>query len=169
MAGKAPQCEKSIADGRNGKPDTLRRLIENALDRRSGVTLALIDLLAIFYQSGNLERMEAIARSMLVAVPNDVVALQFLALSLYLRGRTDEAYRLFRKYVFLTRSSAPPQQELATSCELAASASYRAATRPGSGLAKGWHGIAQILARLGYVRHAMRARRAAITSDVVPQ
>jgi hypothetical protein len=143
-------------------------LIDNLLDRRSGVTLALIDLLAIFYQSGNLERMEAIARSMLVAVPNDVVALQFLALSLYLRGRTDDAFQLFRKYASLTRGSGSSQQEHATSCELAASASYRAATRPGSGLAKGWHGIAQILARLGYVRHAMRARRAAMASDVIP-
>lgn len=46
------------------------------------MTLALIDLLAIFYQNGNLERMEVIARSMLAAVPNDMVALQFLALSL---------------------------------------------------------------------------------------
>jgi len=132
------------------------------------MTLALIDLLAIFYQNGNLERMEVIARSMLIAVPNDMVALQFLALALYLRGRTDEAYQLFRRYVSLSaKSSSPQQRQLPTSCELAANASYQAAIRPGSGLAKGWRGIAQILAKLGYVRHAVRARRAAITAEAI--
>lgn len=128
------------------------------------MTLVLIDLLALFYQSGNLERMEAIARSMLAAVPNDLVALQFLALALYLRGRTEEAYRLLRRYVWLAESSAP-QQALVTTCELAADASYAAATRPGSGLASGWQGIAGILARLGYRRHAHRARQAALTAQ----
>jgi hypothetical protein len=124
------------------------------------MTLALIDLLATFYLNGNLERMEAIARSMLLAVPNDIVALQFLGLSLYLRGRTEDAYRLFKRYVSLT-TNPQQQQKLPTSCELAASATYQAAIRPGSGLTNGWHGIAVILSNLGYGRHAVRARRAA--------
>jgi tetratricopeptide (TPR) repeat protein len=127
------------------------------------MTLALVDLLAIFYQSGNLERMEAIARSMLSAVPNDLVALQFLGLALYLRGRTEEAYRLFRRYVRLAES-ADSKPVLVTTCELAADASYEAAIRPGSGLARGWHGIAGILTRLGYRRHASRAHQAALTA-----
>jgi tetratricopeptide (TPR) repeat protein len=127
------------------------------------MTLALVDLLAIFYQSGNLERMEAIARSMLAAVPNDLVALQFLALALYLRGRTEEAYRLFRRYVWIAESPESPKA-LPTTCELAASASFEAATRPGSGLARGWMNIAQILGRLGYRRHASRALQAARTT-----
>ncbi len=127
------------------------------------MTLALIDLLATFYLNGNLERMEAIARSMLLAVPNDIVALQFLGLSLYLRGRTEDAYRLFKRYVSLP-TNPQTQQKLLTSCELAANATYQAATRPGSGLAKGWHGIAEILSHLGYGRHAVRARRAARAS-----
>lgn len=128
------------------------------------MTLALIDLLAIFYQAGDLERMEVIARSMLSAVPNDLVALQFLALALYLRGRTEDAYRLFRRYAFLaeTPTAAP---EHATTCQLAAQASYAAATRPGSGLARGWLGIARILARLGYGNQAGQARAAALTAE----
>jgi hypothetical protein len=124
------------------------------------MTLALIDLLANFYLSGNLKQMEAIARSMLLAVPNDIVALQFLGLSLYMRGRTKEAYQIFKYYVSLT-TNPQPQQKLLTSCELAAAATYQAAIRPGSGLANGWQGIAEILSHLGYRRHAVRARKAA--------
>jgi hypothetical protein len=124
------------------------------------MTLALIDLLATFYLNGNLKQMEAIARSMLLAVPNDIVAMQFLGLSLYMSGRTKEAYRIFKRYV--AQSLHPQsQQKLLTSCELAANATYQAATRPGSGLAKGWQGIADILSRLGYGRHAVQARKAA--------
>lgn len=129
------------------------------------MTLALIDLLANFYLNGNLTQMEAIARSMLLAVPNDIVALQFLGLSLYLSGRTEEAYRLFKRYVSQTNNP-EPQQELLTSCELAANATYQAAIRPGSGLARGWQDISKILSHLGYVRHAVRARRAARAATV---
>ena len=128
------------------------------------MTLALIDLLAIFYQAGDLERMEVIARSMLSAVPNDLVALQFLALALYLRGRTEDAYHLFRRYVLLVETPVEAPEHV-TTCQLAAHASYAAATRPGSGLARGWFGIARILARLGYGLHAIRARQAALTAE----
>jgi len=124
------------------------------------MTLALIDLLAAFYQNGNLLRMEAIARSMLSAVPNDIVALQFLALSLYLRGHTEDAYLLFRRYATGAAKASLPKP-LLTSCEFAATASYLAATRPGSGLAQGWRSIAQILTHLGFDRQAARASRAA--------
>lgn len=125
------------------------------------MTLALIDLLAIYYQDGNLELMEAITRCMLSAVPDDAVALQFLGLTLYLKGRVDDAYGIFRRIAGnSTAEQASPEQGL-TSCELAATASLRAATRPGSGLARGWDGIAQIFVRLGYARHADLARKAA--------
>jgi hypothetical protein len=128
------------------------------------MTLALIDLLALFYQSGNLARMEVIARSMLSAVPNDVVALQFLGLSLYLRGHTEDAYKLFRRFASGV-SIASSVQDHQTSCELAATASYRAATRPGSGLAPGWHRIALMLARFGFQNDADNAHRAALAAE----
>jgi tetratricopeptide (TPR) repeat protein len=127
------------------------------------MTLALIDLLAIFYQNGNLLRMESIARSMLSAVPNDMVALQFLGLSLYMRGHPEDAYKLFRR--FASGVAIASSKPLQTSCELAATASYQAATRPGSGLAPGWHGIAQILAQLGYRKHAANASKAARAAE----
>lgn len=129
------------------------------------MTLALIDLLALFYQSGNLARMEVIARSMLSAVPNDVVALQFLGLALYLKGHTEDAYKLFRRFAAGVSIVASPVKDHQTSCELAATASYRAATRPGSGLAPGWHKIAQMLARLGFQNDADNAHRAALAAE----
>ncbi len=128
------------------------------------MTLALIDLLAIYYQSGNLELMEAITRSMLSAVPNDTVALQFLGLTLHMKGRVDDAHKIFQRFAEVSTVGSSPELT-STSCELAATASYRAATRQGSGLARGWTGIAQIFTRLGYSRHATRARKAALKAD----
>ncbi len=43
---------------------------------------ALIDLMGACHQAGNLSQMEAIARSILAAIPEDMVALQFLGLAL---------------------------------------------------------------------------------------
>lgn len=124
------------------------------------MTLALIDLLAIYYQNGNLELMEVIARTMLTAVPNDPVALQFLGLTLYQKGRTEDAKKIFRYFAAITDEKSHPHP-VGTSCELAATASYQAAVRPGSGLATGWEKIASICQRLGYASLAVRARKAA--------
>ncbi len=50
--------------------------------------LALVDYLGAFYQASNLGQVEAIARTMLAAISDDLVALQFLGLAL-----SDEACR----------------------------------------------------------------------------
>ncbi|HMX16347.1 MAG TPA: hypothetical protein PKD29_05800 [Rhodocyclaceae bacterium] len=122
---------------------------------------AMVDLLAGCYQAGNLDQMEAIARSLLAAIPEDTVALQFLGLALYLGGRLDDA-----RLVFL-RAVAPPRgQPPATTCEQAREASLRLATRPGSGLAGAWVRIAGILRDYGLREAARRARRAAVASSL---
>lgn len=124
------------------------------------MTLALIDLLAIYYQNGNLELMEVIASTMLTAVPNDPVALQFLGLTLHMKGRTEDAHKVFRHFAALDNEQ-PLDPSLPTSCELASTASYQAAVRPGSGLGSGWRKIARIFKSLGYRSLAIRARKAA--------
>lgn len=102
----------------------------------------MIDLLADFYQSGNFAQMETIARSLLTAIPDDMVALQFLGLSLYLMGRRDSAHRAFRRaaghaarttHTAASTATAPG----ATTIEVAAAISYREATKPGTALAEG--------------------------------
>lgn len=129
------------------------------------MTQAMIDLLAICCQNGNLEMMETVARSMLAAVPDDIVAWQFLGLTLYMKGRPDDAMRVFRTFA---KVAARRSSRLATSCELAATASYHLATQAGSGLTKGWAGIAKILTQIGFKRHAANARKAALSAGGRP-
>jgi hypothetical protein len=128
---------------------------------------AMVDLLAGFYKTGHLDRMEAIARSMLVSMPDDVVALQFLGLALYLKGRMDDAYRTFKR-ASARFGDASPAASLPTTCESAASVSYREATRPDSGLADGWQRIAEILARFRFHKTAARALAAALAARSGP-
>lgn len=66
----------------------------------------LVEYLATFYQTGNLVQMEVIARSLLAAVPNNAVALQFLGLALYQMGRVDDARLTFKRV-----AATPDQQE----------------------------------------------------------
>ena len=68
---------------------------------------AMVDLLAGCYQAGNLDQMEAIARSLLAAIPEDTVALQFLGLALYLGGRLDDARQVFLRAVAATPATGP--------------------------------------------------------------
>lgn len=127
------------------------------------MTLALIDLLAIYYQNGNFELMEIVASTMLAAVPDDPVALQFLGLAFHVKGRTEDACKIFNYFASISDVTSRPQS-LDTSCELASSASYQAAVRPGSGLAAGWGRIARLCNSLGYPRLELRARQAEATS-----
>lgn len=122
---------------------------------------ALVNLLATFYQTGDLQQMETIARSMLAAIPNDLVALQFLGLALYRMGRRDEAYQAFRKVA--ARLERTPGTTYPTTCEQATSVSYREAIRASSGLAEGWQQIAGVMARLGFQKAAIRACKSAQT------
>lgn len=122
----------------------------------------LLDYLANFYQTGNLAQVEVIARTMLAAVPDDVVALQFLGLALYQMGRVDDAQRTFKK----VSATLGRQQEWQgnADCEPAHAAIYRQATRAHSGLADGWYRIALVLNKFGFHSPATRAFKAALSS-----
>ena len=120
---------------------------------------ALVEYLAMFYQTGNMAQMEVIARSMLAAIPDDLVALQFLGLALYQSGRVDDAYRALTKVA--DRQDRQMERDVGTDCEPASAASYRAATREHSGLADGWYRIALVLNRFGFHKPATRAFEAA--------
>ena len=127
---------------------------------------ALVEYLTMFYQTGNMAQMEVIARSMLAAIPDDLVALQFLGLALYQSGRVDDAYRALTKVA--DRLDNPIEQNVGTDCESASAASYRAATREQSGLADGWYRIALVLNSFGFHNPATRAFEAASASRGLP-
>lgn len=120
---------------------------------------ALVDYLAVFSQAGDLAQLEVIARSMLSAIPEDLVALQFLGLALYQMGRTDEARAVFAR---VPASLDQHERWDGTGvCEPAAVETFRAATHAHSGLAEGWHRIALILIKFGLNKPAIRALEAA--------
>jgi len=122
----------------------------------------LVEYLATFYQTGNLAQMEVIARSLLAAVPNNVVALQFLGLALYQMGRVDDARLAFKRV-----AATPDQQEEWDGlgvCEPAHVAVFRAATRAHSGLADGWYRIALALNNFGFHNPAARAFKAGLAA-----
>jgi tetratricopeptide (TPR) repeat protein len=116
---------------------------------------ALIDILAIYYQAGDMAQEEVIARSMLAAIPDDMVALQFLGLALYKMGHLDQAYRVFKQVVVRTDPIGEPDGSVA--CETASIVSYREATRPHSVLADAWYQISVALQRIGLHQPAIRA------------
>jgi tetratricopeptide (TPR) repeat protein len=118
---------------------------------------ALLELLGTYYQAGNLSQVEAIARTMLNAIPDDVVALQFLALALHQRGRIKDAYALLRK----AAESHHGDGRYPSTGERAAAACYREATRFGSRLAGGWYQISRLLTYYGFKDQAARALRSA--------
>lgn len=123
---------------------------------------ALLDLLGGFYAAGNLGQVEAIARAMLHAIPDDLVALQFLALSLHQRGRIKDAYSFFRKAAETQES--PTTARYMSTGEPAAAACYRKATQRGSRLAEGWYQISQLLAHYGFKEPAARALQSALSA-----
>ncbi len=123
---------------------------------------ALIDYLTIFYQTGNLAQVEVIARSILTAVPKDVVALQFLGLALYQMGRVDDARHEFKRVAAMLEQQ--EEWDGRAVCEPAHVAIFRAATRAGSGLADGWYRIGLALNVFGLHKSAARAFESAIAA-----
>jgi tetratricopeptide (TPR) repeat protein len=130
--------------------------------QRCRMISALVDNLAKFYEKGNLAQVEAIARSMLTAIPDDVVALAFLALALYQMGRIDDAHQAFQRVAARVEQHEESIDD--TRCELASAAMFRAATQAHSGLADGWSRIAYILNRLGLQKPAARVFQAALSA-----
>ncbi|MBK7952719.1 MAG: hypothetical protein IPK02_01445 [Candidatus Accumulibacter sp.] len=56
---------------------------------------ALFDLLGMFYQSGDFVQAEWMARSVLLAIPDDIVSLQLLGLVYYRTERRSKALQAF--------------------------------------------------------------------------
>ncbi len=120
---------------------------------------ALVDLLAVFFQAGDLAQLEVIACSMLAAIPEDLVALQFLGLALYQMGRIEEARAVFVRVP--EGLDQLDKWEGLTVCEPAGAATFRAATQAQSGLAEGWDRIAFLLTKFGRHKQAVHALDAA--------
>lgn len=123
---------------------------------------ALIDLLGAYYQAGNFAQVATVARSMLSAIPGDLVALQFLGLAYYRSGRIDDARQVFQQVAQQLDQGEPGQ--IAGSSELASDITYREATRPGSGLADGWYRIGKLLKGWRLTKPATLAFRAAMAA-----
>lgn len=116
---------------------------------------ALVDLLAISYQAGDMAQLEVIARSMLAAIPDDIVAVQFLGLALYQTGHINKAYETFK---CLASEKYPLETgDAGADCEFASAVSYRLATQAYSGLADAWYRIALVLRRFDLHQAASRA------------
>lgn len=100
-----------------------------------------------------------IARRLLAAIPDDLVALQVLGLTLHRRGRHDSALRFLRRAEASPGPASPPST---AALEPARTVSWREATRPGSALAEAWRQIADLQARHGHFGRAADAQRAAL-------
>ena len=130
---------------------------------------ALVDLLGNFYQAGDLVHAEGIARSMLSAIPGDLVSLQFLGLVCHRTGRTGEALRLFQRAAERTHELPDfphqadehrcPQDEYA-----AEDVCYRAATEHPH-LAPAWYDLGRTLSELGQRQLAISAFRSALLAQ----
>lgn len=132
---------------------------------------ALFDLLGTFYQSGNLEQAEWIARSILQAIPDDIVSLQFLGLLYYQTRRRPQAMQAFSAagldQQHATATPGGDQQNLRASAQC-----LRAASGHGSTLAGAWYDLGMLLFRLRRYPQALAALHAALRArpdDVVTQ
>jgi tetratricopeptide (TPR) repeat protein len=123
---------------------------------------ALFDLLGAFYQSGDLAQAEWIARSILQAIPDDSVSLQFLGLVYYRTRRRAQALQVFAA----AAGNLPREQPTAaTDASLQASAQcLPAASGHGSTLAGAWYDLGLLLFRLRRPQQAVSALRAALNA-----
>jgi len=122
----------------------------------------LVEYLSIFYQTGDPAQLAVIARSLLAAIPDDLVALQFLGMALYQMGRIDDAYLAFKRAAM--KQDRDAIVAASSVCESASTISYREATGTHSGLADGWFQIAQILKKFGFEKPSKRAYEAAASA-----
>lgn len=121
---------------------------------------ALFDLLGTFYQSGEFAQAEWMARSILQAIPDDIVSLQFLGLVYYRTRRREQAMQAFR-----AADAATGDTPARVDHRLQASAQcLQAASGHGSTLASAWYELGLILFRLRRYPQAIRALRAALSA-----
>jgi len=118
-----------------------------------------------YYQAGNLPQMAAIARSLLVSIPDDVVALQFLGLALFQMGRVEAARQIFAKVA--GKLGDTPMAKWLTTGELATVTVYREAVSPASGLGDAWQHIAHALHGFGFRHAAKEAGHASLVAKGV--
>lgn len=131
---------------------------------------ALMDLLGGAYVIGNLARVEAIARSLLTAVPDDRVSLQFLGLAYYRSGRIEQAKGVFARVINRRKKSSvrmPWHSRRLLQGDVAAAATvcYSEATRPSADLARTWFDLGVALDELGTPEKAISAFNAALAAQ----
>ena len=139
-------------------------------DEEVAMIRAMIDLLSSHYHSGDWSNVEAIARSILAAVPDDHVSLQFLGLAYYKSGRIADAVRIFTGRQRPEAHDQPlrlrfGQGYLSRDDYAAAAACYEAATRRDPQLAAAWHDLGKAQVDLMFCRQAINAFRAALIAD----
>ncbi len=121
---------------------------------------ALFDLLGMFYQSGDLVQAEWMARSVLLAIPDDIVSLQLLGLVYYRTKRRSKALQAFSAADENTRDSGGHSD---VGGNLQASAQcLQAASGHGSALAGAWYDLGLVLFRLRRYPQAIKAFQAAL-------
>ncbi len=128
----------------------------------------LVDLLANFYARNDYANFEAIARSLLNAIPNDQVSLQFLGLVYYRTGRIKDAIRIFDKVV-RRRRPVKAETEMGdaelSEGDYAAAACYQEATRHSPELAQAWYDLGTALLELGKYDQAIPAFRSSLIAQ----
>lgn len=123
---------------------------------------ALFDLLGMFYQSGDFVQAEWMARSILLAIPDDIVSLQLLGLVYYRTERRAQALQAFSAAAGDPCDSRGPTD---VNRNLQASAQcLQAASGHGSMLAGAWYELGLVLFRLRRYPQATNAFQAAVSA-----
>ena len=108
----------------------------------------LINLLASFYESNDLRRAEAIARSLHTAIPGDQVSLKFLGIVYYRTGRIKDAIRLFDFIQCRHAGARPEAQSVSVNVDSAAAACSQEARRRVPYLAQAWQELGSALQKI---------------------
>ncbi len=123
---------------------------------------ALFDLLGMFYQSGDFVQAEWMARSILLAIPDDIVSLQLLGLVYY---RTDRRTKALQAFTAAEEDTCDSRGPADFDHSLQASAQcLQAASGHGSALADAWYELGLILFRLRRYQQAINALQAALSA-----
>lgn len=104
----------------------------------------LVNLLGGYYESSDLEKVEAIAHHINKAIPGDEVSLKFLGLVYYRTGRTQDAIRVFNR---VHRRASPRPEKIDTGSS-AVAAVAREASRRVPYLAQAWCDLGRTLMAL---------------------
>ena len=115
---------------------------------------ALIDFLATYHQRGDAAGVASVGQTLLQVIPDDLVALQFLALALLWLGHKDRALGLFRKAAAI--AARVPDALPSLICKRASSITLAESLRPE--LAGGWQQIASALELHGVRELAQQAK-----------